>query len=124
MAVPERERDGKGFHLVGGVAGGGTSNNGRDIGGEGERKRLGGAPLGGSDTARDFEGTAREGSVEFVGDAGTQGGLVGDLRILLLGVIFVGNGKIGLGTRGGKEESLVRDPTAFGGSGQRDHGLL
>lgn len=71
MAVPERERGGKGFHLIGSVAGGGTSNNGRDIGGEGERERLGGAPLGGRDTTRDFEGTAREGSVEFVGDAGT-----------------------------------------------------
>ncbi len=83
MAVPERERGGKGFHLIGSVARACASNNGRDIGGEGERERLGGAPLGGRDATRDFEGAAREGSVEFVGDAGTQGGLVGDLRILL-----------------------------------------
>ena len=124
MAVPERERGGKGFHLIGSVARACASNNGRDIGGEGERERLEGAPLGGSDATRDFEGTAREGSVEFVGDAGTQGGLVGDLRILLLGVIFVGNGKNGLGARGGEEESLIRDPAAFGGAGEGDDGLL
>lgn len=93
MTVPERERGGKGFHLIGSVARACASDDGRDIGGEGERERLGGAPLGGRDAARDFEGTAREGPVEFVGDTGTQRGLVGDLRILLLGVIFVGNGK-------------------------------
>ena len=124
MAVPERERGGKGFHLIGSVARACASDDGRDIGGEGESERLGGAPLGGRDAARDFEGTAREGPVEFVGDAGTQGGLVGDLRILLLGVIFVGNGKIGLGARGGEEESLAGDPAAFGGAGEGDDGLL
>lgn len=71
MAVPERERGGKGFHLIGSVARACASDDGGRVGGEGERERLGGAPLGGRDTARDFEGTAREGSVEFVGDAGT-----------------------------------------------------
>ena len=124
MAVPERERGGKGFHLIGGVARACASDDGGRVGREGEGDLLGSAPLGGRDAPRDFEGAAREGSVEFVGDAGTQGGLVGDLRILLLGVIFVGNGKIGLGARGGEEESLAGDPAAFGRAGEGDDGLL
>jgi len=124
MAVPERERGGKSFHLIGSVARACASDDGGRVGREGERERLGGAPLGGSDAPRDFEGAAREGPVEFVGDAGTQRGLVGDLRILLFTVIFVGNGKNGLGARGGEEESLVGDPAAFGGAGEGDDGLL
>ena len=94
MAVPKRERGGKSFHLIGSVARACASDDGGRVGREGEGDLLGSAPLSGRDATRDFEGTAREGPVEFVGDAGTQGGLVGDLRILLLGVIFVGNGKI------------------------------
>ena len=34
------------------------------------------------------------------------------------------NGKNGLGTRGGEEESLAGDPAAFGGAGEGDDGLL